>query len=361
MPQIQARVIHAMTIPFTVQLVTGPGTTGTDATAPDATAPHAAGRSATAPAAASTTPTAPPAHPTTGTGSPSSAPTPALSPLLDSVMPKIAAWLDHVDRAFSPFRADSLVGRARRGDWSALLTDPEFAEVYALCQQAKRLTGGAFDSMHAGVYDPTGIVKGWAVQRAFERFLQPLIRDGQCEAAAIGGGGDIQTGVAETSGFVWRIGVENPFRTGRTSPLHGSASPRSEASIPLEETALAATSANAGVDGVTARSDSYSRGQTRSGATATPADGAFPTLCTVSLRNAGIATSGTAKRGEHITRRDHGLAQATVIDAELIFADMWATAAISAGEAAFRESTARSGGDVTAILVGTDRSIGHVP
>lgn len=272
MPTIQARVVHAMTIPFTVQLV-GPE--------------H---------------PVSPEHHDS------SEHPVTASTALIDTVMPRVAEFLDHVDRAFSPFRDDSLVGRARRGDWSALLSSREFADVYALCQQAKRLTGGAFDPMHAGVYDPTGIVKGWAVQRAFERFLQPLIDDGRCDAAAIGGGGDIQTGVSRNSDFTWRIGVENPFHS-TTPNLEGDA----------------------------------------------------PTLRTITVRNAGIATSGTAKRGEHITRNDYGLAQATVVDDRLTFADMWATAAISAGEQRFRELAERSGGHITAVLVGVDGRLTRIP
>ena len=262
MATIQARVIHAMTIPFTVQLVSE----RRDAT--------------------------------------------YLATLIDEVTPQIDAFLQHVDATFSPFRHDSQVAAARRGDWSGLLRDThntygtqdthgfrhhgitispdgtrrpqsEFAEVYALAQQAKQLTHGHFDPMHAGIYDPTGIVKGWAIERAHERFLMPLIRSGRCDAAALGGGGDIQTAVADDSDFTWRIGVQDP-----TNP----------------------------------------RG----------------TLRTVTMRNGGIATSGTSQRGEHITRTAHDLEQATVIDDHLTFADMWATAAVSAGEAAFRNIAAGS-------------------
>ncbi|KAA8826576.1 FAD:protein FMN transferase [Bifidobacterium myosotis] len=265
MATIQARVIHAMTIPFTVQLVSE----RRDAT--------------------------------------------YLATLIDEVTPQIGAFLEHVDATFSPFRHDSQVSAARRGDWSGLLRDTrdthntcgaqdthgtrhhgttispdgtrhpqsEFAEVYALAQQAKQLTHGHFDPMHAGVYDPTGIVKGWAIERAHERFLMPLIRSGRCDAAALGGGGDIQTAVADDSDFTWRIGVQNP-------------------------------------------------------------DDPRGTLRTVTMRNGGIATSGTSQRGEHITRTAHDLKQATVIDDHLTFADMWATAAASAGEAAFRNIVAGS-------------------
>lgn len=258
---IEARVAHAMTIPFTVQLV------------------------------ASAEPPSPQAA------------RDRLRVLLDRLMPRIQQHLDRAEAAFSPFRDDSLVCRARRGDWSALLHDPQFAEIHAIAQQAKQLTGGAFDPMHAGVYDPTGIVKGWAVQRACETLLAPIVRDARngVDAAAIGGGGDIQTLVRDDSDFMWRIGVQDPFDLQRT-------------------------------------------------------------IRTVTLRCGAVATSGTARRGEHITRTDHALAQATVVDDQLVYADMWATAAISAGEARLRAMLERHGaGSVQAVLVRADGGIAAMP
>lgn len=261
-PLIRARVVHAMTVPFTLQLVGVPGM-----------------------------------------------PPNRLEALADRAAVQCKAWLDHAQAVFSPFRTDSAVSRARLGDWSALLTDPDFAEVHMLVKQAERLTDGRFNATHAGVYDPTGLVKGWAVERAHDRFLMPLVRSGEIAAAALGGGGDIQTAVADDSDFVWRIGVDDPFATG--------------------------------ADGTGQHS---------------------PTLRTVRLRNGAVATSGTSRRGEHITRTAHDLVQATVIDDRLTFADAWATAAVAAGERMFRDLLDRHGrGRVMAVLVRADRSVAELP
>ncbi|MBT1164384.1 FAD:protein FMN transferase [Bifidobacterium felsineum] len=275
MTVIQARVIHAMTIPFTVQLA--------------GNAQQAA----------------------------------QLTTVIDEVTPNIADYLHHVEAAFSPFRTDSQVSAARRGDWSALLSaqtphnnahnvsqgvprgashslpHTDFAEIYALVQQAKQLTHGHFNPMHAGQYDPTGIVKGWAIEQAHQRFLMPLIKAGVCEAAALGGGGDIQAAVANNSDFTWHIGVQDPAN-------HNA------------------------------------------------------TLRTITLRNGAVATSGTSKRGEHITRSAHDLAQATVVDDHLTFADMWATTAISAGEQTFRSIVANNPiaqSNLMAVFVRPDGSV----
>lgn len=301
---IRARVIHAMTIPFTVQI-------------------------------AATTAT-------------------AAETALDTVIPQIDAYLHDIDARFSPFRSDSLVGRARRGDWSALLSDREFAEIYALCQQAKRLTDGAFDPMHAGEYDPTGLVKGWAVQRAYERFLQPLLRDAQhdtCKAAAIGGGGDIQAGVRSgTDDFAWRIGVDNPFGNHATALTPVTAT---EPNVPPHSSNREKPPDCPNVTGQATETPLASASRT-------------PTLHTITLRNGAIATSGTSARGEHITRGDHSLAQATIVADQLIFADMWATTAISIGEDRLRALISRAGGfgrvdHVQAVLVSTDRSLAYLP
>lgn len=274
MPIIRARVVNAMTIPFTIQLVASPGT--------------APGR---------------------------------LDALASQTAPRIKSWLDHVEAVFSPFRADSAVGRARAGDWRALLDDPDFAEVHMLVKQTEQLTDGHFSATHAGVYDPTGLVKGWAIERAHERFLMPLMRSGDVAAAALGGGGDIRTAVAHDADFAWRIGVDNPFATEQDDPFAtGQDDP------PLE-----------------------------------PPAGTPSILRTITLRNGAVATSGTSKRGEHITRTAHDLAQATVIDDRLVFADMWATAAIAAGERAFRDLIAHHGdGRIMAVLVRADRTVAEI-
>ena len=200
---------------------------------------------------------------------------------------EIEGFLHEVDRRFSPFRPDSLVSQARRGDWSALLDDGDFQEIYAKSALAKTLTHGAFDAFHQGTYDPTGLVKGWAIDKATTRFLSPLVttcndeahgttgdefQKSPVEAVALNGGGDIRVAVSQHSDHIWNIGIENPEDTGR----------------------------------IIARS---------------------------SMHNGAVATSGFSKRGRHITYTANGevLRQLTVISDNLEDADMWATAGIASG------------------------------
>lgn len=93
--------------------------------------------------------------------------------------------LNDIDQRFSPFRPDSLVCRYRAGDRSMLDDDDDFTDVYSRSILARTETDGLFDPFFRGGYDPTGLVKGWAVERAFGIALAPLITQGSIAAAAI--------------------------------------------------------------------------------------------------------------------------------------------------------------------------------
>ena len=68
------------------------------------------------------------------------------------------------DRRFSTYRADSEVTRMRSG--GVFAPSEHLATVLGLCSEARRRTDGAFDAMLPGGFDPSGLVKGWAVERA---------------------------------------------------------------------------------------------------------------------------------------------------------------------------------------------------
>jgi FAD:protein FMN transferase len=77
------------------------------------------------------------------------------------------AELRAVDAAFSPFRPRSLVSAVRRGELSADGYPPPLAEVVRRCAALRAATDGWFDAWAVpGGFDPSGIVKGWAVDRA---------------------------------------------------------------------------------------------------------------------------------------------------------------------------------------------------
>jgi thiamine biosynthesis lipoprotein len=117
----------------------------------------------------------------------------------------VVALLRDVDRVFSTHRPDSVVSRFGRGELAPADCPPEVAEVLALGAQAELESGGAFAVRRHGVLDPTGVVKGWAVERA----AAPLhaLADTDFSLSA---GGDLLCRTLDPDAAPWRIGIEDP-------------------------------------------------------------------------------------------------------------------------------------------------------
>jgi thiamine biosynthesis lipoprotein len=114
-----------------------------------------------------------------------------------------------VDVLFSPYREDSQVCRIDRGELAVRDAHPLVAEVVELARTARALTGGSFDAWRPGGdglahFDPTGLVKGWAVQRAAEHLAAGLGCD-----VSVTAGGDIALRPGQDPA-PWRIGIEDP-------------------------------------------------------------------------------------------------------------------------------------------------------
>ena len=131
---------------------------------------------------------------------------------LNQIVYEIDKYLQNVEEKFSPFLSESLV--SRHTDLGEELQDDffdiEYQEVYSRSIIAKKETQGLFNPFFDGKYNPTGFVKGWAIENAFMKYIKPLIDNNIIEAGAINGAGDIQVGTRLDSNFSWEIGIENP-------------------------------------------------------------------------------------------------------------------------------------------------------
>lgn len=200
----------------------------------------------------------------------------ARSPEVAGAVAALLGDLRDADAMFSTYREDSEVRRLQRGDLSLADADPLVREVHRLCKVARLRTDGWFDAWSAvpgepGLFDPTGLVKTWAVARSALR-LEDLPGLG----FAIGAGGDVLLSSPEGAP-PWRIGIEDPKDRSRV-------------------------------------------------------------LATVTVQDGGVATSGLAARGAHILSPRTGLPatevlSATVVGPSLMWADVWATAAVARGTA----------------------------
>ncbi|RPF32093.1 FAD:protein FMN transferase [Streptomyces sp. TLI_185] len=194
---------------------------------------------------------------------------------VQAALAEAIAGLHRVNEVFSTYRDDSQVSRLARGELTVEQCDPEVAEVLALGAEAERVSDGWFSMRYEGRLDPTGIVKGWAAERA-ARLL--AVTPG-VSGVSMNGGGDVQLLGMPERHRPWRVGVADPLRPG----------------------GLAAVVSAAGADELA------------------------------------VATSGTAERGAHIVDPRTGrsavtdLVAVTVVAPKLTWADCWATAAFAMG------------------------------
>ena len=134
-----------------------------------------------------------------------------------------AAWADvmaelgEVDRVFSTYRPDSVISRLDRGELDVRHCPAVVAEVLELGRQASEASDGAFSTVlpvpgdpgGRRRLDPSGVVKGWAAERA-SAHLAALDDTDFCLSV----GGDV-TCRAAADRDPWRIGVENPHDPAR--------------------------------------------------------------------------------------------------------------------------------------------------
>ena len=136
------------------------------------------------------------------------APTP--EPAAEAALKRAEAKLRWVDDVFSTWKPESPVSRLRRGEIGLEAAPPEVAEVLELCRKAREVSEGWFDPWRLpGGVDPTGLVKGWAVERALDEFKNAGV------TAMINAGGDIAAYGRPAPGQPWRIGIRHPLAEDR--------------------------------------------------------------------------------------------------------------------------------------------------
>jgi thiamine biosynthesis lipoprotein len=204
------------------------------------------------------------------------------------------ATMRRMDEVFSTWLSDSDIMRLRREELALAECDPLVRESMALGELAARLTGGAFTTLLPTgegdlAFDPTGLVKGWAVDLA-----AASLRDLPGTSYCLNAGGDLLVGAhhdlpdSGPGAIGWRVGIEDPHNTSAV-----------------------------------ARSMTLTRGA--------------------------VATSGTAARGAHLYDPVAGRmlgrsGSVTVTGPTLLWADVWATA-LFVGDGGTREAFAANAPD----------------
>jgi len=217
-------------------------------------------------------------------------------------------WLHWVDRVFSPYRPDSEVSLLAAARITVDDCAPEVAEVIGACAEIRLRSGGYFTDAPGGVFDPSGYVKGWAVERA-----AAILSQAGSVSHLVNGGGDVQcAGGRPRSG----PGAATPSGTSGSSGSSGSSGPSGPSGRTAEPWRVGIA-------------DPFHRGRL---------------ALVVEAADSAVATSGTAERGAHIIdphlgRPASGLASLTVVGPSLALADAYATAAFAMGPVGARDWT----------------------
>jgi thiamine biosynthesis lipoprotein len=134
----------------------------------------------------------------------------AVTPATSKIFEKIFSYFTYVDETFSTYKDESEISRINRGLISEEAYSEDMREIFVLAATTKAETKGYFDIVTPdGAYDPSGIVKGWAIKRATELIEEEGYKNFYIEA-----GGDIQSRGVNEAGMAWQVGIRNPFNVG---------------------------------------------------------------------------------------------------------------------------------------------------
>ena len=145
-------------------------------------------------------------------------------------------WLRFVDETFSTYKAESEISRLERGELALADAAREVGEVLERCDELREETRGYFDSRAGGSLDPSGLVKGWAVDRAAR-----ILEDAGARNFAIYAGGDVIVRGRPSTADRWHIGVRHPTAQTAWRPSSRPATSRSPRRARMREAITCST------------------------------------------------------------------------------------------------------------------------
>ncbi len=120
---------------------------------------------------------------------------------------EVFAYFRHVDEKFSTYKSGSEITRLNKKEIGIQEQSDEMKEVFILAQKTKDETDGYFDIERGdGTYDPSGLVKGWAIHNAAK-----ILDDRGFKNFSVEAGGDMEVRGKNEEGKLWRIGIRNPL------------------------------------------------------------------------------------------------------------------------------------------------------
>ena len=116
-------------------------------------------------------------------------------------------YFDYVDKKFSTYKPNSEISKINRREILEKDFSADMKEVFKLSEETKKLSRGYFNIQNPeGYIDPSGLVKGWAIQKASNILTEKGFKNFYVEA-----GGDIQVQGNNADNKPWNVGIKNPF------------------------------------------------------------------------------------------------------------------------------------------------------
>ena len=122
-------------------------------------------------------------------------------------MDRVFEYLKYVDEKFSTYKDTSEIMAINRGETKESEASADMQEVFKLAEKTKRETNGYFDIRKPdGQYDPSGLVKGWAIRNSARILDKEGFKNFYVDI-----GGDVEVRGHNLDGKKWSIGIKNPF------------------------------------------------------------------------------------------------------------------------------------------------------
>jgi thiamine biosynthesis lipoprotein len=125
----------------------------------------------------------------------------------EDVFDQVYDYFKHVDEKFSTYKKTSEITAINEGRISIDEASEEMRLIFALSKETEEESGGFFNiKTPNGTYDPSGLVKGWAIWNAAQIILKAGFNNFYVDA-----GGDIQPHGVNGKGEPWTVGIKNPW------------------------------------------------------------------------------------------------------------------------------------------------------
>ena len=146
-----------------------------------------------------------------------------------AVLDQAFDWFRLVDATFSTYDPGSEISRLNRGELTPAQVHPDIRAVLDRCHELREETDGYFDIQtdHLPVelitvsgdltctgIDPSGLVKGWSVDRAAQ-----ILDAAGARNYSINAGGDVRVRGGALPQASWRVGIQHPLQRDKVAAV----------------------------------------------------------------------------------------------------------------------------------------------